>query len=204
MPITGVLQRTLGTTMTNKKANDQAYVKAYFSDLRECLLGQIPTESLVDMADACQKANKVLIIGNGGSSAIASHLAIDFGRTAGIPAISFTDAATITCLANDFGYQEWCSQAIEMHGSAGDLLVAISSSGSSMNIINGVKKARELGISSCTLSGFDATNPLRQCGDVNLWLDSDNYNIVETIHQFWLMSVVELIARRKQKSAQIE
>jgi phosphoheptose isomerase len=88
-----------------------------------------------------------------------------------------------------------------MNGKPGDALVAISSSGKSQNILNGVAAAREIGMSVVTLSGFAAENPLRQLGDINFWIDSKAYNIVETAHQFWMMSVIDLIIGRAEYSS---
>jgi D-sedoheptulose 7-phosphate isomerase len=153
------------------------------------------------LLDVRRRGSKTIIVGNGGSSAIASHLAIDFAKNAKIPVICFGDAAQITCLANDYGYENWLMAAIRMNGKEGDALVAISSSGKSPNILNGVAAARELGMSVVTLSGFTAENPLRKLGDINFWIDSKAYNIVETAHQFWLMSVIDLIIGKAEYSA---
>jgi phosphoheptose isomerase len=73
------------------------------------------------------------------------------------------------------------------------VLVAISSSGRSANILNGVTEARKLGLAVVTLSGMQPNNPLRALGVVNFWADSHAYNLIETAHQFWMMSVIDLI-----------
>ncbi len=123
-----------------------------------------------------------MIVGNGGSASIASHMAIDYSKNGGIPAIAFNDPAGLTCLANDLGYEEVFSHQIRMLGRPGDFLCAISSSGRSTNILNAVETARKKNIEILTLSGFSDTNPLRSMGDMNLYLGSAVYGFVEIGH----------------------
>lgn len=130
--------------------------------------------------------NAVYIIGNGGSSGIASHASVDLLNTCKIKAIPFTDNSQITCFANDFGYENVYCKALETIISANDILIAISSSGSSKNIINAVKTARNNKSFIITLSGFKEDNPLRKSGDVNFWLDSTHYGMVEIGHSLIL------------------
>ena len=148
-----------------------------------------------------ERGGRVIFIGNGGSAGIASHLAIDLSKNAGVPALCFNDASLITCLANDYGFEHWMAHAVRMSARAEDCLVAISSSGRSNNIINAVAKAREIGLQVVTLSGMAADNPLRKLGDVNFWADSRSYNIVETAHQFWMMAAIDLIIGRAEYPA---
>ena len=144
---------------------------------------------------------KVVFIGNGGSAGIASHIATDAGKNAHIPATCFNDASLITCLANDYGWENWFAHAIRMNCGPKDSLVAISSSGRSQNILNGVAKARDIGMSVVTFSGMSPDNPLRQLGDVNFWADSRGYNVIEAAHQCWLMSVIDLIIGKIEYAA---
>jgi len=144
---------------------------------------------------------KVIFIGNGGSAAIASHLTVDLDKNARVPATCFNDGAQITCLANDYGFENWIGHALRLNSDRNDVLVALSSSGRSPNILNGVAAAHSLGLKSVTLSGMAPDNPLRQLGQINFWADSSSYNIVETAHQFWMMSVIDLIIGRKTYSA---
>src|SRR5260370_1111303 len=136
---------------------------------------------------ARERGGRVIFIGNGGSAGIASHLAIDLSKNAGVPATCFNDASAITCLANDYGFEEWLAHAVRLNARPGDCLVAISVSGRSKNILNAVAKAREMKLEVVTMSGMSPDNPLRSLGDVNYWVDSRSYNIVETAHQFWMM-----------------
>jgi D-sedoheptulose 7-phosphate isomerase len=137
------------------------------------------------------RGDKVMFIGNGGSSAIASHMAEDFAKAAGIRAMCFSDAPTLTCLGNDYGYEHVYGKQIEWLGRKGDLLVAISSSGRSPNILKGVEAARAHGAEVLTLSGFEPDNPLRRLGDMNLYLPSKQYGFVEAGHLALLSAVVD-------------
>jgi len=148
-----------------------------------------------------QRGGRVIFIGNGGSAGIASHLTIDLLKNASVPALCFNDASLITCLANDYGFEAWMLHAVRLNARAEDCLVAISSSGRSKNVLNAVAMARSLGLAVITLSGMDADNPLRKLGDINYWVDSRSYNIVETAHQFWMMAAIDLIIGRAEYPA---
>ena len=146
--------------------------------------------------------NKTLIFGNGGSAAIASHFSVDLTKNAGLRCVNFNEADLITCFANDYGFERWMEKAVDFYGDEGDLLIVISSSGSSKNILNGVKAARKGNFKAVvTLSGFAEDNPLRQLGDLNLWINSRAYNFVENIHQVWLLAIVDLIIGSREYSA---
>ena len=141
----------------------------------------------------CKKKNKkVIIFGNGGSSAIASHFSVDLTKNSGIRCVNFNEYDLITCFSNDFGYENWIFKAVEYHGEQGDLLILISSSGMSKNIINGCKIARKKKMKVVTLSGFQKKNLLSKKGDINIWIDSKVYNIVENIHQIILLLLNDL------------
>ena len=124
----------------------------------------------------------VMFIGNGGSSAISSHMTIDFWKNGGMKAFAFNDTAQLTCLGNDFGYKHVFEKPIEMFAQKGDVLIAISSSGKSPNILAGVEAARKRGCAVITMSGFSSDNPLRSAGDINFYLPSSNYGPVEILH----------------------
>lgn len=150
-----------------------------------------------NVEDTKKNYGKVILVGNGGSAAMASHVSVDLTKVSGVRAINFNEADLLTCFANDYGYENWVQKAIEFYADANDLLIFISSSGESLNIINGAVKARELGLSVVTLSGFSPDNPLRKLGDVNLWCDSKSYNLVEMSHHVWLLAIVDFIAERR-------
>ncbi|HAH33031.1 MAG TPA: phosphoheptose isomerase [Elusimicrobia bacterium] len=128
------------------------------------------------------RGRKLLIIGNGGSASIASHLAIDFWTNSGIKALSFYDGAQLTRLGNDLGFERVFEAPVKAFSEPGDLLIAISSSGRSENILRGVRAARLRKCVVITLSGFRKDNPLRKTGDFNFYVPSGAYGFVETIH----------------------
>lgn len=131
---------------------------------------------------AHQAGRKIIFIGNGGSAGISSHLAIDYLKNGGLRTMALNDASALTCLGNDLGYDQVFAKQIDMHADAGDLLIAISSSGRSPNILNGVAAARRHECSVVTYSGFGADNPLRRTGDVNFYIQSGEYGFVEVSH----------------------
>ena len=151
-----------------------------------------------DMITSVSKAsNKLIIAGNGGSAAMASHVAVDFTKAAGIRAINFNEADLLTCFANDYGYERVFEKAVEFYGDSGDLLILISSSGSSQNVVNAAKRANELKMGVITFSGFNSDNPLGQTGDINFWVDSKAYNIVEMTHHVWLVAIIDYLIETK-------
>jgi len=142
--------------------------------------------------DSHNSGGKVMFIGNGGSMGIAAHMAVDFSKNGGIRAMAFGDSAVLTCLGNDFGYADVFSRQIEWHGGASDVLIAISSSGESANILKGVRTARLKGSRIVTFSGFREDNPLRQTGDVNFYVRADEYGFVEVAHQSLLHAMLDV------------
>ena len=146
---------------------------------------------------AKKKNSRVFIFGNGGSAAIASHVAVDLTKNIKIKAMNFNEASLITCFSNDYGYENWVQKALSFYADKGDLLICISSSGESKNIINGAKFAKKVGCKVITLTGFDKQNKVRKIGHINLWLNSKNYNLIEMTHHTWLLSIVDFIAKMK-------
>lgn len=126
--------------------------------------------------------NKILFIGNGGSAGIASHLAIDYSKNGGLRSLAFNDPAALTCLGNDLGFHSVFARQVELHARPGDLLVAISSSGRSQNIVQAVTSALGRNCRVVTLSGFDEDNDLRMMGELNLYVASSAYGFVEVAH----------------------
>ncbi len=134
-------------------------------------------------------AKSVYVIGNGGSAAVASHAVVDFLNVGKIKSHTLHDPAVLSCMANDYGYENVFSQQIEILLFSGDLLIVISSSGQSKNIYNAAEVAKRKGCKVITLSGFLGDNPLRHVGDLNCWVDSTDYGVVEIAHQFILHSI---------------
>lgn len=129
-----------------------------------------------------QQQKKVIFIGNGGSAAVASHQAIDYWRNGGFPATAFNDGALLTCISNDFGYEQVFSKPIATFAQSGDIVFAISSSGKSVNILAGARQATQMGCYVITLSAFQPDNPLRQLGDLNFYVPTMAYGFAEITH----------------------
>ena len=187
--------------------SDYQFIKSYLEDLSDFLR---PNEELIEklikvrnlLLEVRKNNKKVLIFGNGGSASIASHFSVDLTKNARLRCLNFNEADLITCFANDYGFEHWVEKAIDFYGDDGDLLIVISSSGCSENMLNGVQAARNGNFKQVvTLSGFAKDNPLSQLGDINLWLDSKAYNFVENIHQIWLLTIVDLLIGSREYSA---
>lgn len=133
----------------------------------------------------------VYLIGNGGSAGIASHFSIDFLNACRVPSNTLYDSNILTCVGNDYGYENIFSKPLETLMTSNDLLVAISSSGKSLNIINAVAVAKSKKCNVVTFSGFSSSNPLKQLGNLNFWLDISDYGLVETGHFFLLHTIVD-------------
>lgn len=144
--------------------------------------------------------SKVMFAGNGASATIASHAALDFTKQAKVKGLCFNEVALITAFANDFGYENWVARAIEYYGNTGDAVVLISSSGSSKNIVNAAKTSKDMGLNIITFSGFGPDNPLKAMGDINFWVESKAYNIIEHTHSIWLLAVVDMILGKAEYS----
>jgi D-sedoheptulose 7-phosphate isomerase len=137
--------------------------------------------------------NKLIFVGNGGSAAIASHMATDYSKNGGVRSLALNDGSMLTCLGNDLGYDQVFAKQLELHARAGDLVIAISSSGRSPNILNAVNAARDAKCKVVTLSGFTPDNPLRALGDINFYLASDRYGFVEIGHLTICHAVLDFI-----------
>lgn len=180
-------------------------IKNYLTTIANNILSideNLLNQTLSKINNVQQKQKKIIIVGNGGSAAIASHISVDLTKNAHIRATNFNEADLITCLANDYGYEKWLAKAIELYADSGDLLVAISSSGQSKNIINATKQAKIMQMPVITFSGFSKDNPLRKEGVLNFWVDSRGYNVVEMTHYVWLATIVDSLIGKIEYSAQ--
>ena len=184
---------------------DKIFIDDYLERYKKALLRTDVSETMIAMKKLLLKTrdsgNKVLIVGNGGSAAIASHVSVDLTKQAGIRTVNFNEADLITCFANDYGYENWVTKAIEFYGDEGDVAILISSSGKSPNMINAAVQAKSMKMPIITLTGFEQDNPLRQFGELDFWLDSRAYNIIENTHQIWLLMVCDLILGKVEYSA---
>lgn len=143
-----------------------------------------------------EEGRQIFFVGNGGSSAIASHMTADFMKNGGMKTYSLYDNAVTTCMGNDYGYEYVFSRPLEFLGQEGDLLVAVSSSGNSQNIVNAINTARAKKMDIITFTGFQKDNRAKQLGRINVYVPSQKYGIVESIHNLVLQQVVDLIMER--------
>jgi D-sedoheptulose 7-phosphate isomerase len=144
-------------------------------------------DTLCDWSLALQQSgSQQYLVGNGASAAFANHMALDWTKNGGVATHAFSDSAMLTAIGNDLGFEEAFAAPLSWYAKSGDLLVTISSSGNSANIINTISTARSKGMSVVTLSGLKPDNKSRQLGDLNLYIPAKTYGIVECAHQVLL------------------
>jgi D-sedoheptulose 7-phosphate isomerase len=160
--------------------------------LDEALQGSI--KMIIEQAKA---GGKLLFIGNGGSASIASHMATDFCKNAGMRALAFNDSSLLTCISNDYGYEHVFEKPVEMFAEPGDSLIAISSSGQSENILCAAALAKKKGLKVITFSGFAEDNPLRKLGEINFYVPSPEYGHVEIVHLAVCHCMIDIIIKKK-------
>lgn len=138
---------------------------------------------------------RLLFIGNGGSAAIASHMANDFQKNGGMSSLAFNDGAALTCVGNDFGFAHVFEKQLIAHAQSGDCLIAISSSGQSPNILRAVQAVKAGShIPVVTFTGFSDDNALCALGDKNYHVASKDYGIVESAHLAMLHATLRELA----------
>ena len=145
----------------------------------------------VDLANTVhERGNTIFFIGNGGSAGIASHMAADACKNGGLRALAFNDVAMMTATANDLAFDQVFALPLARLARAGDLVISISSSGNSPNIVRGLEQARTVPMHIVTLSGWKADNRSRSLGDLNFYIGAARYGWIESAHllilHFWL------------------
>lgn len=140
---------------------------------------------------------RLMVIGNGGSAAIAAHALEDYTNMGGLKTIDFYSPALLTCIANDYGYENVFSRPIEIFAEKNDMLFAISSSGKSPNILKACQTAHEKGCRVYTFSGFEPDNPLRSQGHINFYVPSTHYGFIESAHQILIHCILDLFLLKK-------
>lgn len=152
---------------------------------------------LMDLFEQVKQSGKQLFfVGNGGSAAIASHMTADFMKNGGMKTYSLYDNSVTTCMGNDYGYEHIFSYPLGFLANEGDLLVAISSSGNSQNIVNTIEVAKKKQMKIITLSGFEKDNRINGQGTWNIYVPVSQYGIVESIHNLLLQQIVDSIMER--------
>jgi len=124
----------------------------------------------------------IYFIGNGASASMASHFSADMAKNGRVHTQVFTDPSLVTAIGNDMGYEHVFAEPLRRRARAGDMLVAISSSGRSPNILAAAEVARELKLTLVTLSAMNSDNPLRAGGDLNFYVAAETYGNAETSH----------------------
>ena len=169
----------------------------YFDQYKKLAFEESIYSTLIDFKSLSEvvrdKGKKLILAGNGASASISAHGSVDFTKQARVRSINFNEGNLITCFANDYGYEHWVSKAIEHYADDGDVVVLTSCSGSSPNVVNAAKYAKSVGLKVVTFTGFGEDNPLKALGDINFWVDSKAYNIVEGIHMMWLTTVIDMV-----------
>ena len=189
-----------------KRKKNLYFLKKYLTDFSNLIK---PTKEILDQLlkvrdiflQTSKKKGKILIFGNGGSSAIASHVSVDLTKNAKIRTVNFNEADLITCFSNDYGYEKWIEKAVDFYADKNDTLVLISSSGKSKNMINACKAAKRKKIKVISLTGHSKNNPLSKITNLSLWINSKAYNFIENTHQIWLLTICDLIIGQREYPA---
>ena len=179
--------------------NYSSYFKKYNKTIYELinnLNSNLIEQSVKLIQKSIKKKSRVYIVGNGGSASIASHVSVDFAKVARVPSATFNNSNLITCFANDYGYKNWVVEAIKAYTNKNDLIILMSSSGTSKNIVNAAQYCKSNKIDLITLSGFNKDNPLSKLGNINFHIDSNKYNYIEMSHHIILVALVDIFAKK--------
>ena len=186
------------------------YLSDYASRLAQALDGvdkQALERAFARIVTAADEGRHVYAIGNGGSAAIADHLCCDWTKGAHHPDHPTlrthslaANMALYSAVANDYGFDAVFARQLDYYGQPGDVLLAISSSGDSANILAAVARARALGMTTIGLCGFGG-GQLKTAADIALHVDAHNYGIVEDAHQALMHVIAQFIQSRRQTGA---
>jgi D-sedoheptulose 7-phosphate isomerase len=154
------------------------------------------------IADLKASPRKAMLVGNGGSAAIVSHIHNDLSKAVGVRAMVYHESPFLTAMANDHGYETVFREPVAMWAEVGDLLIAVSSSGESASIVGPVMVARDKGCRVLTFSGFNPANRLRQLGDVNFYVPSSSCGYVEMTHAILGHCVTDFAVARVAESVE--
>ena len=182
------------------------YIEDFYKDFEGLEInGSSDYESLFDQIQDCfnlcqSKGKKLMFIGNGASASMSSHYTLDFWKNGKIRAINFNDHASLTAIGNDIDYESVFSFPVEKFGDEGDILISISSSGNSPNILKAVKKSTEMGIINLTLSGMKPDNKLRSLGDFNIYFPGKSYGFVESGHHLLIHQILDRFIKQQSQN----
>jgi len=186
-----------------KKINDfiSMYENSFFESARisDEILKKLNTLLKLSLKIKKNK-KKILIFGNGGSAAISSHFSVDMTKIGQIRTVNFNESDLLTCFSNDYGYKNWVKKCIEFYSDKGDMIILISSSGESKNMIEAANASKKKKLKTITFTGFKESNKLKKLGDLNFWVNSSVYNHIENIHQYWLLLITDLANAQRKKN----
>ena len=182
------------------------FYKNYSKSISD-LLSSIDTNLIDQSVELIKKKiktnNTVYIAGNGGSASIASHVSVDFVKVAKVKSSTFNNSNLITCFSNDYGYENWLNAAIKYYVKLSDLVILLSVSGESKNLLNAANFCNKEKIKLVTITGANEGNSLSKMGTINYWINSKAYNIVETIQMLILVSIIDKIIGRSEYSSNL-
>lgn len=147
-----------------------------------------------------RKKKRLFFIGNGASCSMASHFSVDFTKNGGIPSFSNNEGALLTCFGNDFCFEDLYAEILRRKMENGDILIAISSSGRSKNIINAVEFVKNNYKNSIivTFTAFSPDNTLRKIGTYNHFLQTNDYGLAESGHAYYLHMLIDLFIQMQK------
>lgn len=139
-----------------------------------------------------QNGNKIYFLGNGASAAFANHMALDFSKNGKILSRSLSDSALLTALSNDYSYENAMLEFLKIEGvTKDDLVITISSSGNSPNVVSVLNYCKENNIKSLALSGLKKDNKSIELADYSIYVPMKTYGMVECIHQIFLHLILD-------------
>ena len=185
--------------------SQKKFLEKYFSDVSKLSknLSEKYNNDIIKIANLFKKIsknkNKVIFLGNGGSASICSHVSVDLTKNSKIRSINFNEPDLITCFSNDFGHENWMKEALNSYYDKGDLVLMISVSGNSPNLVNAAKFCKKNKIKLISITGSSFYNNLNKINNngINIWINSKSYNQVEIGFNIILLSIVDLIIGKK-------
>lgn len=188
------------------KYKNKKFIVKYFEDLNNLnqnlakdYMNEI--EKIIEFFVATSNRNgKIIFIGNGGSASICSHVSVDLSKNAKIKSINFNESDLITCLSNDYGYENFFKEALSLYcNKKKDIVVMLSCSGNSPNLVNAAKFCKKNKVKFITLTSQKKTNKIKMLNKngINIWIDSFAYNQVEILFNVILLVVIDAIIGKK-------
>jgi D-sedoheptulose 7-phosphate isomerase len=181
------------------------FIDNYYIELNKLLLNSDIKKKLFILKDliinCSNSGGSVFILGNGGSASTASHVSVDLTKNAKIKSYNFNEANLITCLANDYSYEDWMTEALKLYSNhSNDLIIFLSCSGNSRNLLNALRWSKSNGKIVVSLTGNEPTNNLinENINGLNLWVNSKSYNIIEIVHHAWMLSIIDFIIGKSE------